>query len=66
MEVIKILNLDAVQLRNRRQEAIEGFISDRNNGFIDIEIAEELYGKLLHKKSLKYSKAILDSLKKLF
>lgn len=65
-KVIKILNLNAVQLRNRRQKAIEGFISDQNNGFIDIEIAEELYDKLLRKKSLKYSKAILDSLKKLF
>jgi len=66
VHVIKILNLDAVQLRNRRQGAIAGFISDGENKFIEMKKAKELYEKLSERKSLEYSKAILDSLKRLF
>lgn len=66
VKVIEVLNLNAASLRNRREGAIAGFINDGDKELVKEEEAKILYEILVKRKSLKYSKAILDSLKRLY
>lgn len=67
VKVIEILNLNCKKLQNEREAAIDGYIySDSNDTLISSDEARKLFYGLKNVKNTPYSKAILDSLSRLF
>lgn len=64
--VIEILNLNCTFLKNRRRDAIEGYVANFDGSYISPPEARKLYEQIVSNKKKIYSKAILDSLRKLF